>query len=88
MYQILPYTQRQAKKLGVQVKPSQRGNYKIDVFDSKGDYMFSGGDRRYSDYPHYLRARNKAFADERRRLYHVRHPNESMRGKIIAFLLW
>ena len=32
MYKILPYTKRQAKKLGVVVKPSTNKTKKIDVF--------------------------------------------------------
>ena len=88
MYEIQPYTLKQAKKLGVMVKPSQRSNYKIDVFNKQGDYLFSGGDRRYKDFPTYLKERGKAYADERRRLYHQRHRNETERGQVIKWLLW
>lgn len=87
-YIVQPYTFRQAKKYGLQVKASQKGNYKIDVFNSKGEYLFSGGDRRYYDFPHHLKERGKEYAEEKRRLYHLRHKNESIRGKIIGMLLW
>lgn len=87
-YIVQPYTFRQARKLGVYVKASRRANYKIDVFNKDGDYLFSGGSMGYSDYPTYLKERGKDYADERRRLYHIRHKNESARGRAIAFLLW
>lgn len=88
MYQIQPYTLRQAKKLGVYVRPSRRANYKIDVFNKDGDYLFSGGSIGYSDYPTYLKEKGKEYADERRRLYHIRHKNETVRGRLISALLW
>ena len=88
MYEIQPYTFRQAKKLGVQVKPSKRSNYKIDVFTKQGEYLFSGGDRRYGDFSTYLKERGKEYADARRKAYHNRHKNETERGEIIKWLLW
>jgi hypothetical protein len=87
-YTILPYTFQQAKKLGVIVKPSRFSKYKIDIYDLKGNYGFSGGDSRYSDYPHYIKSHGKEYADERRRLYHIRHKGETLRGRLIAELLW
>ena len=71
-YDILPYTQRQARRLGVTVKPSRRGDKKIDVFRG-GDYIASVGHREYPDYPHYIRSHGKEYANERRRLYRKRH---------------
>jgi hypothetical protein len=88
MYEIQPYTFRKAKQLGVVVKPSQRSNYKIDIFNKQGEYMFSGGDRRYFDYPTYLKEKGEAFADKRRKAYHNRHKGETERGQVIGFLLW
>lgn len=88
MYEIQPYTFRQARKLGVYVKASRRANYKIDVFNKDGDYLFSGGSMGYSDYPTYLKERGKEYADERRRLYKLRHKNETVRGRLISALLW
>lgn len=87
-YIIQPHTFNQAKKLGVVVKPSRFAKYKIDIYDKQGNYGFSGGDARYSDYPHYIKTHGKEYADERRRLYHQRHKGETLRGRLIAELLW
>lgn len=88
MYEIQPYTFSQARKLGLYVKASQKGNYKIDVFNKDGEYLFSGGSMGYSDYPTYLKEKGKEYADERRRLYKLRHTKETVRGRIISALLW
>jgi hypothetical protein len=73
-YEILPYTKKIAKKMGVSVQPSTLRNYKIDVFNSKnGEYITSCGDKRYLDYPYYLLLFGQEKADERRRLYKIRH---------------
>jgi len=54
--------------------------------------MFSGGARGMMDYPSYMRIEGKAYADERRRLYRIRHKKEleaeGTRGWYIARLLW
>jgi hypothetical protein len=74
-YQIKKYSFNQAKKLGVTIKPSTNPKKKIDVFDSSGSYLCSVGDIRYKDYPTFL-ALGKGgedYANERRRLYHIRH---------------
>lgn len=71
-YQILPYTQRQARRIGVTVKPSNRGDKKIDVYRD-GKVIARVGHRDYPDYPHYLRSDGKEYADERRSLYKKRH---------------
>jgi hypothetical protein len=88
MYEILPRTFKQAKKIDVVVKPSRYVKYKIDIFDKEGKYLYSGGDPKYSDYSHYIQTHGKEFADERKRLYANRHRNETLRGKVIKFLLW
>tara|TARA_Y100001937_G_scaffold40204_1_gene57104 strand:- start:294 stop:569 length:276 start_codon:yes stop_codon:yes gene_type:complete len=72
MYKITEYTKRQAKKLGVQVKPSTRGNKKIDVFKN-GERVASIGHKSYNDYPTYIKTHGKDYADERRKLYKIRH---------------
>ena len=72
MYQITDYTKKQAKKLNVDVKPSTRKNKKLDVYKD-GDYIVSVGDSRYRDYPTYIKTHGKDYADERRRLYKIRH---------------
>ena len=88
MYEILPHTFKQAEKIGVVIKPSRYAKYKIDIFDKQGNYLYSGGDPKYSDYSHYIQTHGKEYADERKRLYANRHRNETIRGKLIKFLLW
>jgi len=87
MYPIRPYHLKQAKKLGVMIQPSSRGNYKLDVFKD-GEYVTSIGDRRYKDYMLYKEERGKDYADERRRLYKLRHKNEGVRGMLASTILW
>lgn len=73
-YQIKQYTRDQAKRLNVIVKPSTNKNKKIDVFkDNKK--VASVGAIGYSDYPTYMQTKGKKFADQRRRLYKIRHDN-------------
>jgi len=72
MYQIKQYTQDQAKKLNVTVRPSTNKNKKIDVFKDKKK-ISSIGAKGYSDYPTYMQTKGKKFADQRRRLYKIRH---------------
>lgn len=72
LYSITNYTRRQARRLGVEVKPSRKEGKKIDVFRD-GYYIGSAGAKNYSDYGTYLEDEGKAYADERRRLYRKRH---------------
>ena len=92
MYDLTEYTINQAKKMGVLVAPSKNPKFKIDIYNLKGEYLTSGGAVGYLDYPHYLEQNGKAYADERRRLYYIRHKkeieNENSRGYLIAKLLW
>lgn len=74
-YRITDYTKQQAKKLGVVVKPSSVKGKKIDVFKN-GEKVASVGELGYSDYPTYMRTKGKAYADERRRLYKIRHAKD------------
>jgi hypothetical protein len=63
-----------AKKIGVTIKPSLRKGKKIDVFSKKtGDLVASIGDITMSDYPHYMKEKGIEYANERKRLYHIRH---------------
>lgn len=71
-YSITNYTKNQAKKLGVQVKPSKVKGKKIDVFKN-GKKVASVGAIGYSDYPTYIKTKGKKYADERRKLYKIRH---------------
>ena len=92
MYQVSEYTKKKAEMLNVIVFPSENPKYKIDIYDSKGIYLFSGGAKGYLDYAHYIKKYGQEYADERRRLYRIRHRKEikaeGTRGWYIAKLLW
>jgi hypothetical protein len=85
MYQIKPYSYRRAKELGVEIKPSIKKNKKIDVYSQSGDYITSIGDAMYSDYPTYLQEVGEVFANERRRLYKIRHEKDR---KVVGSTGW
>jgi hypothetical protein len=74
-YQITEYTQRQAKKYGVTVRPSRVKGKKIDVY--KDDVKIASvGALGYNDYPTFIRKYGKDFADKRRKAYKVRHEKD------------
>lgn len=76
MYVITDHSKQQAKKLGVELKVSSNPKKKIDVY--KGSKKLASiGDINYSDYGTYLETKGKAYADERRRLYRIRHKGEN-----------
>jgi hypothetical protein len=90
-YKILPHTFKQAKLLGVEVKPSTKKDKKIDVYkDNK--LVASVGAKGYKDYPTYLKEDGKKVADERRRLYKLRHEKDRLvvgsNGYYADHLLW
>ena len=72
MYTITEYSRDQAKKLGVTIKPSTNKGKKLDVFKD-GKKLASVGALGMSDYPTYMKTKGQAYADERRRLYRIRH---------------
>lgn len=72
MYKISKYTKRQAENLNVTVKPSKKKNKKLDIYKN-GDYILSVGDSRYNDYPTFIKTHGIEYANERRRLYKIRH---------------
>jgi hypothetical protein len=90
-YKITAYTRKQAKKIGVEVKPSRVKGKKIDVFKN-GKKVASVGAIGYGDYPTYIRTKGKKYADERRRLYKIRHNNNRKKvgsnGYYADKLLW
>jgi hypothetical protein len=87
-YKIQPYTLEKAKQLGVKVAPSNRAGKKLDVFKN-GERVASIGASGMGDYPTYLKNEGKAYADERRRLYRVRHSkNKGVAGFYASNLLW
>ena len=76
MYVITEYSKQQAKKLGVVLQPSSNPKKKIDVYKG-GKKVASIGATGYGDYGTFLETKGKAYADERRRLYKIRHKNEN-----------
>lgn len=92
MYQITPYTYSKAKQLGVKIKPSTNPKYKLDVFDKNNDYITSVGAYGYKDYPTYMKEQGLEYANERRRLYRIRHDKDrkkiGTRGYYADQLLW
>jgi len=87
MYHILPYTYEMAKKIGVIVKPSLNKGKKIDVFKD-GKKIASIGALGMNDYPTYMKTHGMAYANERKRLYHIRHTKDTLNEKLSRQLLW
>lgn len=70
-----PYSIQQAKKIGVVIKPSTVKGKKLDVF--KDDHKVASiGAKGYKDYPTWIKEKGIDYADERRRLYKLRHSND------------
>ena len=81
MYIIRSWTERQAKKHNLTIFPSSDNKTKLEVYDDKGLYLANVGALGYLDYSQYLDLENadivpKGTADERRKLYHLRHQHE------------
>lgn len=91
MYKITDYSKRQAEKLGLTVKPSTNKNKKLDVFRD-GNRIASIGAAGYSDYPSYIKSHGQDYANERRRLYKLRHDKDSKKvdspGFLASRILW
>lgn len=79
-YTITDYSRKQAKKLGVIIKQSTNKKKKIDVFDKDGKKLASIGAIGYGDFPTFTKTRGKEYANERRRLYKIRH--QKTRNKV------
>lgn len=76
-YRITEYSRKQARKLGVAIKPSTRPGKKIDVFRN-GKRIATIGAQGYNDYPTYLAMEKMGkvppgYANQRRKLYKLRH---------------
>jgi hypothetical protein len=91
MYKILQYTKDRAHQYGVKVRPSQKKNKKIDVIYN-GDVIASVGDIRFLDYPNHIKLYGLDHANNRRRLYWIRHAKDIKKigsaGFWAAVLLW
>lgn len=81
MYNISKYSYNKATELGVKIKPSTNKNKKIDVYDYHNNFITSIGDINYKDYPTYILEKGKKYADQRRRLYKIRHEKD---GKVLG----
>jgi hypothetical protein len=92
MYHILPYTKKKAKNLKLIIKPSLKKSKKIDVYDKNGYYIVSIGSTGYLDYAYYLKYYGKKVADERRRLYILRHKKDITKRETAGYyaykILW
>lgn len=88
-YKIKQYSYEQADRLRVNIKPSSKANYKIDVFNKDGEYITSIGDKSYKDFPSYAELNGIEYANKRRSLYHARHKNDNgIRGFYAKNILW
>jgi hypothetical protein len=80
MYKITNRQRLNAESLGVAIKPSTNKSKKIDVFKN-GQKIASIGAMGYKDFDIHLKESGKAFAEERRRLYKIRHKdNRNKKG--------
>lgn len=90
MYSITSRSQKIAKDNNLTIKPSKDGKHKIDVYDKNKNFISSIGAVGYKDYPTYLQERGKEYADNRKKLYRLRHKNDlnTTRGKLSNLILW
>jgi len=92
MYQIKPYSFIQADKIGVIIAPSNNKKYKIDIYDKHGNLITQIGATGYSDFPTYVLSHGIEYANDRRRLYKIRHQSDRnklySRGWFSDQILW
>lgn len=90
MYKIKRYSYLKAAQLGVKIKPSNIPGKKIDVFKNNVK-IASIGQIGYLDYPTYIKKFGLQIANDRRRLYHLRHSYYKQKGSpgyYAAKILW
>ena len=75
MYEISKRSFKIAKQYGLEIFPSSKKNKKIDVFKN-GIKIASIGAIGYKDYSIHLAENGIQYANERRRLYRIRHQND------------
>ena len=75
-YRITDYSRNQAKKLDVSIRLSSNPKKKLDVYKN-GVKVASIGATGYGDFGTFMETKGKAYADERRRLYRIRHKGEN-----------
>jgi len=92
MYNIKEYSFKKAKQLGVQIFPSGNPKYKLEVYDWHGNFITYCGANGYKDYPTYLEEQGPVYANNRLRLYKIRHEKDrhklGSRGYYSDQLLW
>jgi hypothetical protein len=71
-YLITSRQKRNAKRLGVKILPSNNKSKKLSVYKD-GVKVADIGDIAYWDYDHYINAYGRSYANERQRLYKLRH---------------
>jgi hypothetical protein len=71
-YLITSRQKRNAKRLGVKILPSNNKSKKISVYKD-GIKVADIGAIEYWDYYHYINAYGRSYANERQRLYKLRH---------------
>lgn len=81
---ISDYHRRKAQRLKVSINYSENPNKKLDVFKD-GKKVASIGAAGYWDFISYLKAEQqgkfpRGYAEERRRLYKIRHKDENKPG--------
>jgi hypothetical protein len=91
MYKITSRQKKIAKFLKVEILPSTNKNKKIDVYKA-GYKIASIGATGYEDFNTYLIKYGLAYANERRKLYKIRHANNINKkgtpGYYAYLILW
>ena len=77
MYRIKKLQYKNAKALGVEIKPSTKKGKKIDVFKN-GKKVASIGAKGYNDYATYIEKKGINYANVRKKLYKIRHQKDRM----------
>ena len=87
-YHITNYSKNKAKELEVKIKPSTNKNKKIDVYKNNKK-IASIGALGYPDYPTYIKSKGLEYANERKKLYNIRHKKDSsLNGFYAKKILW
>ena len=90
-YKISLATKKKAEEMGVSVKISTKKNKKIDIVKG-GKVIASVGDTRYKDFHIYKKEDGIKKADERKRLYKIRHQKTRVKKGTPSYyadkLLW
>jgi len=79
VYKITNYTYKKAKQYGVTVVPSKNKTKKIDLYKNDKK-VASVGALGMMDYPTYIQKKGLTFANNRRRLYKIRHKKDRNNG--------